>query len=177
MNDQMILAVDENGRFSGHYIPKTRAHAGEGTRHLAITVFLFNSHGEILLQRRRHEVFDNVWDNTGSTHQLHLADGHDETDEEAARRCLHREWGIEGVPLVNHGGFNYFARDGARCENEHCKVLTGVYDGAVHLNPEIAYEYRWLDRHALRRELAEHPASYSPWCVEAARVLEARGLL
>jgi len=177
MNDQLILAVDKNGRFTGHYVSRTAAHAGDGIRHLALTLFLFNRRGELLLQRRRHRVFDNIWDNTASTHQHHTDEGRDETDAEAAARCLRREWGIGPVALTDHGGFNYFARCGELCENEHCRVMTGQHDGPIRMDPEIAYEYRWLEKPAFRRELEQQPEQYSPWCRAAARLLAEQGVL
>lgn len=64
---QIILACDEQGVFTGEYIPKEIGHTGKGKRHLAITVLLENSKGEVLLQRRKHQIFDGIWDLTGAT--------------------------------------------------------------------------------------------------------------
>jgi isopentenyl-diphosphate Delta-isomerase len=91
MDLQIILACDDNGKFI-EYIPKMVGHTGDGRRHLAITVLLYNSKGEVLLQRRKHKVFDNIWDFTGSTHPLHKEDGKDESLEEATLRFLKVEY-------------------------------------------------------------------------------------
>lgn len=72
-DDQIIMACDDNGVFSGEYIPKEVGHTGQGKRHLAIAVLLYNGQGKVLLQQRKHRVFD------------------DETFEEATQRCLERE--------------------------------------------------------------------------------------
>src|SRR3990172_1855818 len=146
MTDQVILACDENGAFAGEYIPKEEGHTGGGKRHLAIAVLLYNSRGEVLLQRRKHRVFGDVWDLTGATHPLHRDDGTDETLEVATARCLQREYGIEDVAVRMVGAFNYFARYGALCENEHCALFVGTYDGEVRLNPEVGYGYCWVDK-------------------------------
>lgn len=71
MDDQIILAVDSAGNFTGQYIPKSVGHTGKGQRHLAISVLLFNDKGQVLLQKRKHQVFDDIWDVTGATHPLH----------------------------------------------------------------------------------------------------------
>ncbi len=171
MDDQTILAVDEEGKFL-EYISKEKAHSGKGIHHLAITVFIFNSKGQILLQKRKHKLFDNVWDNSGATHQLHLESGTDETDEMATARCLKSEWGIKKVKLKTLGEFNYFAKYGDYCENEHCKLLVGIYDGAITLDPEVGYEYKWLDKNSFLKELRSNPNDFTPWCQKASKLLE-----
>lgn len=175
-DDQIISAVDENGKFL-RYIPKMEGHTGEGIHHLAITVFVFNSKGELLLQKRKHKVFDNFWDNTASTHQLHLENGHDETDEEATLRTLKREYGIENIELENLGGFNYFEKIGELCENEYCKLLIGTYDAEINLNPEVGYSYKWISKEDFLKELEQSPEEYTPWCKVGAKILVEKGVL
>lgn len=174
-DSQIISAVDNQGKFL-RYIPKEEGHKGEGIHHLAITVFIFNSKGELLLQKRKHKVFDNFWDNTASTHQLHL-DGRDESDEEATLRALNHEYSIKDIELENLGGFNYFERIGDLCENEFCKLLVGTYDGDIKLNPEVGYSYRWISKGDFLEELKNNPEEYTPWCKVAAKILGEKGIL
>jgi isopentenyl-diphosphate delta-isomerase len=171
--DQIISSVDERGNFL-EYVSKIKAHTGEGIHHLAITVFVFNSKGEVLLQKRKHKIFDNIWENTASTHQLHREDKTDETDEEATLRALKREYGIEKIELEKLGGFNYFQRNGDLCENEFCKLLIGKYDGEVKLNPEVGYAIKWMDKNEFLKDLEKHPQSYTPWTIEAVKLLKDR---
>lgn len=190
MDNQIILACDDNGKFTGEYIPKEEGHTGEGKRHLAITVLLYNSKGEVLLQKRKHRIFDDIWDFTGATHPLHLENGHDETFEEATLRCLKREYDInpeEVTDLSNLGTFNYFAsyKDGL-CENEHCAMLVsrldrrqarqGEYNGEVKVNPEIGYSYKWMKKQEFLKDIQENPQSYSPWAVEGVKILQRTNL-
>ncbi len=70
MDEQIILAVDDEGKFL-EYIPKIAGHKGQGQRHLAIAVLIYNSQTQVLLQKRKHQIFDNIWDLTGATHPLH----------------------------------------------------------------------------------------------------------
>lgn len=188
MDKQIILACDEEGKFTGEYIPKDVGHTGSGKRHLAIAVLLENSRGGVLLQRRKHKVFDDIWDVTGATHPLHLEDPssakvsedkHDETYEEATERCLKREYGInpqEVSDLRNLGTFNYFAsyKDGL-CENEHCAMLVGKYDGELNLNPEVGYNYKWMDKQEFLKDIEANPTNYSPWAIPGVQILKEAG--
>lgn len=183
MDDQIILAVDDNGVFNGEYIPKWEGHTGEGKRHLAMTVLIYNEQssrasptnaGQVLLQRRKHKVFDKIWDFTAATHPLHLKD-HDESVEEATWRCLEREYGIkEKIPLKNLGFFDYFARYGKLCENEHCAMMVGEYNGKLKLNPEVGYEYKWMDKNDFLKDIQKNPKKYSPWAVEGVKILKSK---
>lgn len=173
MDNQIILVCNDQGRFTGEYIPKEAGHKGKGKRHLAIAVLLQNSKGEVLLQRRKHKVFDDIWDVTGATHPLHL-ENKDETFEEATERCLQREYGIEagevrGLRFV--GAFNYFSQYGDLCENEHCAMLVGEYDGKLNLNPEVGYNYKWMDKQEFLKDIKANPTNYSPWAVEGVKFL------
>lgn len=160
--DQTILAVDDRGKFL-EYIPKKVGHTGQGRRHLAIAVLLYNSQGQVLLQKRKHQIFDNIWDLTAATHPLHQ-DQSDESLEEATWRCLKDEYEItQKISLKNLGFFNYFAKYGKFCENEHCYLLVGEYDGPVKLNPQTGYEYKWVEKQEFLRDLAANPKNYTPW--------------
>ncbi len=171
MVNQIILAVDDNGKFL-EYIPKEIGHKGRGWRHLAIAVLLQNSKGEVLLQKRKHKIFDNIWDVTGATHPLHLENGQDESLEEATYRCLREEWGIGAVGDIRAiGEFNYNAQDGDCSENEHCWLMVGMYDGEVKANPEMIYEYKWMDINEFLEDIKQNPKNYTPWAKEGARLL------
>lgn len=174
MDKQIILAVDEKGKFSGEYIPKEVGHTGEGKRHLAITVLLYNSKGQVLLQRRKHKVFDNIWDFTDSTHPLHTDNG-DETLEEATLRALKDEYGIEDVELKDMGEFNYYAQIDGLCENEHDHILVGEYTGEIKINSEVAYEAKWLDKQEVLKDMEQNPDNYSAWAKESLKVLKITG--
>lgn len=171
MNQQIILAVDDQGKFL-EYIPKEVGHKGKGRRHLAITVLLFNSRGEVLLQKRKHKIFDNIWDFTASTHPLHTSSG-DESLEQATWRCLEIEYGIkEKMPLKNLGFFNYFAQYREYCENEYDALLVGEYNGEIQLNPQTAYEYKWIDKQVMFEDMEKNPQNYSPWSQKGLKLLK-----
>lgn len=163
-NDQVILGCDEQGNFSGEYMPRMEGHTGTGKRHIGITILLVNNKEEVLLQKRKHMVFDNVWCFSADTHPLHKTDGTDETIEEAAKRCLRVEYDIRsGMDFNRLGSYDYAAVDGKLCENEHCLLLVGKYDGELHLNPLVGYEYRWLSKVDFLKDFQQNPAQYAPW--------------
>lgn len=173
--NQIILACDDKGNFSGEYIPKEVGHRGEGRRHLAITVLLYNLKSQILLQKRKHKIFNNIRDITGATHPLHT-DAGDETLEQATLRCLEREYGVkEKIPLKNMGFFNYFAKYNGLCENEHCAILVGEYNGPLDLNPEVGYKYKWMEKDEFLKDIEENANNYTPWAIEAAKILKQSG--
>ena len=173
MDEQIILAVDDQGNFIGEYIPKSVGHTGSGKRHLAISVLLYNSKGEVLLQKRKHKIFNDIWDVTGATHPLHKKDGSDESVEDATWRCLLVEYGIKDkIPLKNLGFFNYFAQYGEYCEHEHCAILVGEYNGPINLSSEVGYGYKWVSEQEFLKDIEKNPKKYSPWAQEAAKIIK-----
>jgi isopentenyl-diphosphate Delta-isomerase len=173
MDNQIILKVDEKGQFTGEYVDKWEAHTGDGHHHKAITVLIYNSKGEVLLQKRKHKVHNEIWDCTISTHQLHREDGTDETDEEAVYRGIEREYGItEKIPLENLGGVHYFAPYGDFCENEFDIFLTAKYNSKLKPNEETEYGHKWMDKNEFLKDIKLHPKNYAPWVVEGLKMLK-----
>ncbi|MBI4059284.1 NUDIX domain-containing protein [Candidatus Microgenomates bacterium] len=171
---QIILACNEQGNFQ-EYIPKEVGHAGNGKRHLAITVLIYNDKGEVLLQQRKHKVFDNIWDITGATHPLHREDNTDENFTEATLRCIKREYNIDPLPLQNLGSFNYDAQYGDLCENEHCAMMLGEYNGPLKLNNEVGYSYKWMDKNEFLADIRKNPQKYSAWAKKGVEILKKKG--
>jgi isopentenyl-diphosphate delta-isomerase len=171
MNEsQTLLLVNENDSLLG-YVSREEAHRGEGKRHRAFVTLLFDKDDKVLLQRRRHALFNGYWDLTAISHPLHI-EGRDESYQEASDRALTKEMAIGHVPVRQAGGFIYFAQDGANCENEYCAVLIGEYDGDFDPNPAEVHEARRLPFQEFRRELLEHPETYTPWAQLALQELE-----
>lgn len=165
---QMLIIVDENDVPTGKYEDKGECHFGDGIHHRAFVVLLENSRGEVLLQLRKHVRWDKFWDLAAISHVLHLPN-HDETYEEGANRSLQEEMGISKVHLKKIGGFNYFAKYHAHCENEYCAVLVGKYDGDVSANPDVIYEYKWMEKKAFIDDVKNNPDKYTPWAIETVK--------
>jgi isopentenyl-diphosphate delta-isomerase len=173
-NEQQLLLVDEEDRFSGGYVNRGEAHTGAGQHHRAFVCLAIDAHGRVLLQRRKHWLWDDLWDCSAVSHVLHLSD-RDETYEEAARRALSVEMTIEAAAIGQHGGFNYFAQhfDGVGCENEYCAILVTRFDGEPRPNADAVYEVRWLSLEDYRQEVQARPDAYTPWARLAVETLVA----
>ena len=167
--EQTLILADDRDNVLG-YAPRNECHTGKGKRHRAFVIILYNKDKKILLQHRRHKLFDKLWDLAGASHPLHLDKG-DESYTEAASRCLKIEWGIENIRLEKIGAFNYFKEDEKNCENEHCALIAGKYDGELKSNPETAYGFRWIDLKQLLAEIDKKPEVFTPWLIEAVKIL------
>jgi len=164
-----LILVDNNDRILG-YAPRTVCHTRKGKRHRAFVVALYNSRGELLLQRRKHELFSNRWDLTGASHPLRLK-SRNESYSEAAARCVRKEFGVRGISFRKIGAFNYFDQQGKKCENEHCALIVGKYDGKVKPNPKVAYGYKWTSLRETLKEIRKRPESFVMWARLGAKVL------
>ncbi len=174
MSEQIISEVDDNGKFI-KYIPRMLGHTGNGRRHLGITILVYNSEGQLLLQKRKHMVFDNVWCFTADTHPYRLRSGEAETVDEASKRALKEDFNIENISLEDLGSFNYFAIDGKYCENEYCAMMIGEYDGEIKMNPENGYDFEWMDKKDFIRDFKENPDKWAPWVLGGIEILKEKG--
>ena len=168
--EQTLILVDNNDRILG-YAPRSVCHTGKGRRHRAFVVALYNSEGKLLLQRRKHTLFSNKWDLTGASHPLRLK-SRNESYTEAAARCVRTEFGVRGVSFRKIGAFNYFAPQGNKCENEHCAVIVGKYDGNVQPNGKVAYGFRWTTLGETLAETRKKPESFVMWARFGTKVLK-----
>lgn len=170
MDDQTLLVVDDDNNFLG-YAPRSVCHSGLGRRHRAFVTLLFDSSNRVLLQKRKHKLFDGLWDLTAISHPLRL-NGKDETYQEASDRALKKEMGTGHVSIEEIGAFNYFAKDGKNCENEYCAVLVGKYDGNFVANPEEIYETKKISYREFVADVLANRPNYTPWAIESVAILE-----
>ena len=158
---QRLLIVDKNNNLVG-YSDIKKAHTGRGKRHRAFVTALFDSKGRVLLQKRKHKLFDGFWDLTAISHNLQIS-GRNESYQEASNRALKKEMGILQVPVKKIGGFNYTARDGKNCENEYCAVLVGRYDGKIKPNKREVYSAKSVLFDDFIKDITQNPKNYTPW--------------
>lgn len=169
VDKETVILVDENDNFQG-YASRGECHRGKGKRHRAFVTLLFDSQNRVTLQKRKHRLFDNLWDGVCS-HNLRLKNK-DESYQEASDRALAKEMGIGHADVNKVGGFNYFAKDGANCENEYCAVLVGKYDGEYEPNKDEVYEVKQMDFAEFIDDMAANPQKYTPWAIKASIILE-----
>ena len=168
-----MILVDDEDNFLG-YAPRGECHTGKGKRHRAFVLMLYNKDKKILLQHRKHKLFDKLWDLTGASHPLHV-DGTNESYLESASRCLKTEWRIEGIKLKVVGAFNYFSQYDEHCENEHCALIIGEYNGEVKINSDVAYDFRWVSLKQILSEVKKNPENFTPWLKDAIKLLNNTG--
>ena len=86
-----LILVDSDDNETG-FLSKAECHDGQGQRHRAFSLFLFNEDGELLLQQRAasKRLWPGYWSNTCCSHPRR-----GETLEVATRRRLRDELNIE----------------------------------------------------------------------------------
>lgn len=169
MNFQLVL-VDDNNKKVG-YGTYEECHAGNGVHHRAFVTLIFDKENKVLIQKRKHRLFDGLWDLTAISHPLHV-NGRDESYQEASDRALLKEMGISSVEVQKIGAFNYFAKDGKNCENEHCAVLVGNFDGRFKPNKNEVYEAKKVKLADFIADVQKNPKKYTPWAVLASGSLK-----
>ena len=157
--DPLIL-VDENDEAQG-VLDKAACHDGDGLLHRAFSVFIFNEHGEVLLQRRAEgkRLWPGYWSNSCCSHPRA-----GESIEEAAHRRTAQELGLSCVltPLYAFTYHAWFQDLGA--EWEHCHVFVGQLTGPrPRVNRHEISAWRWITPDTLTQELAATPERYTPW--------------
>jgi isopentenyl-diphosphate Delta-isomerase len=153
-----VILVDAQDREVG-VREKIRAHQ-EGALHRAVSVFIFDDRGRLLLQQRAAEKYHSggLWSNT--------ACGHPRPGESvlaAARRRLLDEMGFE-CPLERLYEFTYDVTfDNGLTEREYDHVLVGEYSGPVNADPSEVGQWAWVSREDLERSLAAEQDAYTYW--------------
>ncbi len=158
MNYDTVIAVDENDQVID-YLDKMEAHR-KGILHRAISVFIFNSNGEWLLQQRAADKYHSalLWTNTSCTHPLV-----DESNEDAAKRRLWEEMGLnaELTPVFT---FLYRAElENELIENELDHIFIGFTDNKPKPNSREVKDYRYISTGRLEEEMATNPEQFTAW--------------
>ena len=165
-----VILVDESDQPVGT-MEKLAAHQRGGRLHRAFSVFIFNSSGQMLLQRRAAAKyhFGGLWTNACCSHPRR-----GEELLASARARLRQEFGFD-VPLEERFGFVYRAEDPASglTEHEFDHVLVGTFNGTPQPNPDEISEWRWVGPRELMQDMERHPERYTPWFkLVLSRVLE-----
>ncbi|MFQ6009871.1 MAG: isopentenyl-diphosphate Delta-isomerase [Candidatus Aenigmatarchaeota archaeon] len=156
---EYVILVDRDDNEIGS-MEKIEAHKNGGTLHRAFSVFIFNSEGKMLLQRRALSKyhFSGLWTNTCCSHPRK-----GETTEEAAHRRLVEECGFD-TGLKEITSFIYQAdSDGELSEHEFDHVFIGNYEGEIKPNPEEIAEIKWVTIDELKEDVSNNPQNYTPW--------------
>ena len=156
--DELLILVDANDQQIG-VANKLQAHQ-EGLLHRAFSLFVFDSRGRLLLQRRAPEKYHSggLWTNTCCGHPR---DG--EPTEDAAHRRLGEEMGFD-CALQEVTAFTYEAQvTGGLIEHEFDHVYIGCHDGEPAPNPDEASNWMWIEPHQLLSWMDAEPALFTVW--------------
>lgn len=153
-----VILVSESDQPIGE-MEKMEAHL-KGRLHRAISVFIFNSKGELLLQKRANHKYHSggLWTNTCCSHPRP-----GEETLVAAKRRLNEEMGME-AEIKHSFSFKYKAHlDNELIEHEFDHVFTGIADVAPIINPEEVSDYTYLNIEDIQREIEDKPTNYTEW--------------
>ena len=162
-----IILVNETDEQVGT-MEKMEAHR-RALLHRAFSVFIFNSKGDMLLQRRAQSKYHSagLWTNACCSHPRP-----GETTLAAAQRRLNEELGFV-VPLQKAFDFIYKASfDNGLTENEFDHVFIGEYDGEILPDPSEVSAVCYKSMDEIRKELEAGPHQYTAWFAIAFPLLE-----
>lgn len=172
---EYVVLLDESGNEIGTAL-KESVHSANTPLHKAFSFFLFNNQNKLLLTKRswKKKAFAGVWTNTCCGHP---ALG--ETYDTAICRRLAEELGLSGVLHIQKvADYRYrFADVNGMVENEICPIFIGRSEVDPVPNTDEVSDWKWIDWQEFLVGLDIPSNNYSPWCVEEARIIQARGVL
>ena len=154
-----VILVDKNDVECGT-MEKMEAHKNGGTLHRAFSVFIFNTKGELLLQKRAEHKYHSggLWTNTCCSHPRP-----GETTREAGNRRLVEEMGME-CKLIELFSFEYNVElNQGITERELDHVLLGLSDKEPKINTDEVAEYNYMPLDEIDNDLKINPQNYTEW--------------
>ena len=157
--DNEIVLVDEHDA-TVWFWEKMDVHR-KGLLHRAISVLIFNSKWEMLLQQRALTKYHCWWLRTNATCT------HPYPNEEnlaAAHRRLQEEMEFD-TDLKEIFQFQYIAKfDNWLIENEYDHVFEWIYDWDItDTNPDEVNDFKWIDISTLTTDIKNNPTKYTEW--------------
>ncbi|MEJ2594202.1 MAG: isopentenyl-diphosphate Delta-isomerase [bacterium] len=162
MQVEYVILVNKNDQPLGA-MEKMEAHE-KGVLHRAFSVFIFNSEGKLLLQKRAEEKYHSpgLWTNTACSHPRTR-----EKTEVAAHRRLKEEMGFDS-DMEEIFSFIYKANvGGGLTEHEFDHVFMGTSDKTPEPNPDEVSDWKYVDMDWLYKDVEEHPENYTVWFIIA----------
>ncbi|HVW99687.1 MAG TPA: isopentenyl-diphosphate Delta-isomerase [Candidatus Babeliaceae bacterium] len=158
MSYNSVVLVDQHDNMIGT-MEKIAAHRS-GKLHRAISVFVFNSDGELLLQRRAEGKYHSggKWSNTCCSHPRP-----GENSLDAAKRRLKEEMGL--VCRLNHAfSFIYNVElENGLSEHEYDHVFIGTTDTLPEPEKSEVAAFQYLSSSETASDLLKNPKKYTIW--------------
>jgi len=155
---EQVILVDKQDNKIG-LLEKLDAHK-KGLLHRAVSVFIFNSKQEMLIQRRALTKYHSpgLWSNTACTHPKDK-----EKVNSAASRRLIEEMGISAK--INFAfKFIYRAKlDKDLIEHELDHVFIGISNHKPNYNTNEVCDFRYISKKELDLEIKNNPLQFSEW--------------
>ena len=158
MKEDQVILVDEYDNQIG-LMPKIEAHKS-AMLHRAISVFIFNTKGEWLLQQRAVSKYHSggLWTNSCCSHPLPQ-----ETTIDAANRRLFQEMGLH-CTLKELFSFSYKeALDNELTEHELDHVFIGITDVLPVINTSEVEKFKYSSYNDLSLDIIKNPSHYTVW--------------
>ena len=155
---EYVILVNENDQPLGG-MEKMEAHE-KAVLHRAFSVFIFNSEGKMLLQKRAEEKYHSpgLWTNTVCSHPR----ASEKTDDAAHRRIV-EEMGFD-CDFEEAFSFVYKADVGqGLTEHEFDHVFIGESDTLPVPNPEEVSDFKYVKLDWVVQDVKEHPDNYTVW--------------
>lgn len=159
--DEQDIIIDRIERWKAHI---------EGILHRGFTVGVYTKTGDMILQHRKHPVFDNYYDLTASSHQIYENDTLQDVSS-ALFRTLEREWNMTQDMFKNEpklvGKTLYKSTHEKYTEHELCHLYTIQLDTETvpQPNKEFAYGYLTLPLDTIMTASYEKSHGLAPWVV------------
>ena len=155
---EKVILVDEHDDVLGS-MEKMEAHQ-KGMLHRAFSILIFNSKGELLLQKRSVSKYHSggLWTNTCCSHPTL-----DESVTSAARKRLKFEMGID---VETEFAFKFIYKttlDKSLIEHELDYVLSGTFDGTPIINKDEVSEWKFMSLNELKNNMKLSPEIYTEW--------------
>ena len=158
MNESLVVHVNSQDEVLGFY-PKLMVHE-KAMLHRAVSVLIFNSKGDWLLQKRAKSKYHSggLWTNTCCSHPYP-----NEDVKVAAERRIVEEMGMH-VELNKVFDFIYKKElNKGLTEHEFDHVFVGYSDKLPKLNPQEVEDYTYLTSEELFLSMKIEPESYTEW--------------
>ena len=157
--DELLILVDREDNELG-FSSKAECHSGTGLLHRAFSVFIFNSSGQVLLQKRSEQknLWPLYWSNSCCSHPRQ-----GEQIENAAHRRMVEELSFD---CELHYLYKFFYQESfgkKGSEHELCSVFVGRFDGEISVNINEITDWKFIDTDELSRSIDQHPEKYTPW--------------
>jgi isopentenyl-diphosphate delta-isomerase type 1 len=167
MSEGRITIVDEKDNVIGAATRSTVRR--QGLRHRIVRVFIINSMGQVLLQRRSLELDDSPgkWDQSVGGH----VDEGEDYEQAAVREGL-EELGVTLRELRNIGKLYVERPAQVGFIRRFQAVFTAQYVGSLNPSQTEVTEVRWLSRREIKNWCTQRPGDFTTNFIKAYSLLE-----